>query len=513
MVQQAGTTVNDAAGNARRRSVTRIVAALCVVLAACSGGKNSAANQDASLAGNGGASSSSGGNSAADGGNGTGAIGGASASAGGRDSTASGGTAGASGSGATGGASAGGGDGGVAADSGTSVGSKRPFPDTTSTIAILTDQLPNLTAAQQRFVVAHYVGTEKQTLAQSEPLRALAPNFLVLHYHLSMWQSAPSTDFIIDGVSWGNDYPEVTTHESWFWHNTSNQRVASTADQKLLMNISEPDFQSYWASSLEAQVAAGDYDGVFFDSASPALLQAEVGDQDARLAGTGAKDSVIPELGNQSFISAWQEWMSALDTTLAAKGIPLIPNTSAFVTGWDDTDYSLTAGAFVEGFASTSFVTADWKASTNELLSLAAKHKILILQNYLGAATDVATRLFYLGNYLLVKGDKTYLEYFANGPLEWYPEWSLDFGAPTTTGATVDNLATDGVYRRDFAKGSVFVNPTDADVDVTLAAAMQLVTPSGGGAVDAQGDEPGTIATASVTSVNVAAHGAAILLE
>ena len=58
----------------------------------------------------------------------------------------------------------------------------------------------------------------------------------------------------------------------------------------------------------------------------------------------------------------------------------------------------------------------------------------MILQNYLGAPSDVATRMYYLGNYLLVKGHHTYLDYFAAGPLEWYPEWAIDLGAPTTRG-------------------------------------------------------------------------------
>ena len=78
----------------------------------------------------------------------------------------------------------------------------------------------------------------------------------------------------------------------------------------------------------------------------------------------------------------------------------------------------------------------------------------MILQNYLTDPTDVATRLYYLGNYLLVKGHHTYLDYFASGPLEWYPEWSLDIGAPTTAATTnVSDLLQGGVYRRDFAKG------------------------------------------------------------
>ncbi len=83
------------------------------------------------------------------------------------------------------------------------------------------------------------VGTQKLTLAESQPLRALAPNFLVLHYHLAIWQSAPSVTFIVDGMNWGNDYPTVTMNESWFWHNQAGTRVAAIDDGKLLMNVGD----------------------------------------------------------------------------------------------------------------------------------------------------------------------------------------------------------------------------------------------------------------------------------
>ena len=78
-----------------------------------------------------------------------------------------------------------------------------------------------------QFAASHYVGTQKQLVAVTQALRALNPNFLVLHYHLSMWQSAPATEFILPDAScmglpvcWANDYPTVTMHEDWFWHNT-----------------------------------------------------------------------------------------------------------------------------------------------------------------------------------------------------------------------------------------------------------------------------------------------------
>jgi hypothetical protein len=396
--------------------------------------------------------------------------------------------------------------------------SGRSFPDTYASIAILADQFPSMNAAQTQFAATHYVGTEKQLLPVTQALRAINPNFLVLHYHLSMWQSAPAVDFIVNGTTWGNDYPTVTMNETWFWHDadgsTMADRVASNADGKLLMNVSVPAFQAYWASSLEQQVQDGEYDAIFFDSASPALLQGECSSADPRLAGTAARDTSFAELGNTTWIDAWQTWIGALNATLAAKGIPLIPNTSAFTTTWDNTNYGLTAGIFSEGFAGTSFAESDWQASTNELLTLAAADKIMILQNYLSESSDVATRLYYLGNYLLVKGHHTYLDYFASGPLEWYPEWAIDLGAPTTPTPTLaSSLLTGGVYRRDFQKGSVLVNPSSSTVTVSLGGTYQDVVPSGGGTLDASGMASGSLTMMPVTSVAVAPTSAAIVLN
>ncbi len=411
--------------------------------------------------------------------------------------------------------------GGGSGDGGLVLPSGRSFPDTFASIAILTDQLPSgLPAAQRNFAATHYVGTEKQLLPDTQALRAINPGFLVLHYHLAMWQSA--VNFIINGTTWGNDLETVTTNESWFWHNASGGTSAARVtapDGKFLMNVTVAGFDAYWAQSLAEQVAEGEYDGIMFDSASPSLLQGWCGgtgaNQDPRLAGTAAATTPLAELGNVTWIAAWQTWISALDAALAAKGIPLIPNDGAFITGWDTTNYALTAGVFSEGFGDPTFAESDWESATDELLSLAAADRIMILQNYLSSADDVATRMYYLGNYLLVKGHHTYLDYFdSNGPLEWYPEWSLDLGAPTTPATTsVSDLLRGGVYRRDFANGSVLVNPSGSPVVVQLGGTYQQVVPSGGGQVDSAGDTPGTVATNAVTSLTVGATSAAVVLR
>lgn len=460
-------------------------------------------------AGKGGAAATGGVGSGGASGKGTSGAGGA----GGAGGAAVGGAGGSpkGGLGGAGGAAGKAGGGAAGAQGGGSSG--RPFPDTSDAIAILADQLPTgMSAGQQQFAATHFVGSQKLVLDVSKPLRAINPGFLVLHYHLGIWQSAPSVSFIVDGTTWGNDFPTVDANEAWFWHNPEGKRVASTADQKLLMNLADPAFRAYWAKSIAAQTKAGDYDGVFADSSSPPLLQGEVGGQDARLAGTGVKDSPIAEWGGKTYIQVWQDFMVSFDSALAAEGIPLIPNEGDFVTTWDPTNYALTAGVFSEGFASPSFSTADWKASTNQLLALSAS-KILILQNYLGSAADLAVRRFYLANYLLVRGARTYLDYFAKGPLEWYPEWGIDTGAAKKTATKVDELLTpEGAYRRDFAKATVLVNPTDLPITVALGSTMKRVEPQGGGAIDTTGATPGTLGGTATSSIVVPPHGAEILI-
>jgi hypothetical protein len=426
-------------------------------------------------------------------------------------------TIGGCGGGSGGAAPKGGAGGGAAGGSGGGQASRRPWPDSTARTRVLADQLPNgLTAGQRQFVTSHMVGTQKLTLAESQPLRALAPDFLVLHYHLAIWQSAPSVTFIVDGMTWSNDYPTVTTHEDWFWHNAAGMRVAATDDGKLLMNLGNQAFTDYWKQSFVAQAMASDADGVFADSASPDLLQWEAqSPAEPRLAGTGARDTAIPELGGRTYIVAWQDFITQMNTALADAGLALLPNTGSFTTSWDTTNYALTAGVFIEGFADKSWPVADWKRSTNQVLSLAAAHKIIIAQNYLasGGAGDVATRLYYLANYLLVRADRTYIDYFAAGPLEWYPEWGVDLGAPVTTGANVDALAVGGAYQREFAAGWAVVNPGDVSVTLTFPASARQVMPQGGGAINAAGDTPGTIGYAAATSLTLAAHSGAIVLK
>jgi hypothetical protein len=234
---------------------------------------------------------------------------------------------------------------------------------------------------------------------------------------------------------------------------------------------------------------------------------------DPRLSRTGVRTNTFPELGGKSWIAAWQDWIARLDRDLAAKGIPLIPNVAGLVTTWDNTDYALTAGVFSEGFGEPEFATSDWKAEVDQLLALVQRDKIVILQGYLSSPSDVAKRRYLMATYLLVKGSRTYVAYFAGSTLQWYPEWNLDLGPALKTASRTSDLSWNGIYRRDFAKGVALVNPTTMPVHVVLESPMKRVDPQGGGTVAADGTVTGQIATTTVTTFDIGAKQAELLLR
>ena len=391
------------------------------------------------------------------------------------------------------------------------------FPETTAKIAIIADQLPsNMTEAQVRFAATHYVGSQKLTLDITKRLRRYNPKFLVLHYHLGIWQQQPAHKFIIDGRHWGNDWPFVTQHEDWFWHNEKGERVRSKIDGKYLMNIMNRQFQKYWKTSIARQIIAGEYQGVFLDSASPALLQWEASWMDPRLAGTAAAKRRFKELGGLTWSEAYALFMADLTKFLEALGYATLPNIGALFTTWNNTDYYTTAsGAFMEGAFDTRNA-ADWKIALERTLRLIKRDKIVIFQSYLRSPDDYQKRLYFLACYLLIKGRYCFLNYFVGSTLSWYPEWEIALGRPSKV--IVSSLkeleVTDGLYRRKYEKGEVFVNISRKEKKLVFQKRVFQVVPYGGGPVNQKGVAGGKLDFKPVSETKLPPwHGLVVLYE
>ena len=111
------------------------------------------------------------------------------------------------------------------------------------------------------------------------------------------------------------------------------------------------------------------------------------------------------------------------------------------------------------------------------------------------------------------KGRRTYVFYFASSALEWYPEWNLDLGVARKDAATVNDLLWNGIYRRDFANAVVLVNPTTTPVRVDLGGTLARVDLQGGDTVSRLGAASGQIVLSRVTTVEIAAKDAVILMR
>ncbi|AEH45599.1 hypothetical protein Thein_1741 [Thermodesulfatator indicus DSM 15286] len=373
--------------------------------------------------------------------------------------------------------------------------SKFGFPETTNKIAIFADQLPSyMTEARARFAATHYVGSQKLTLGITKRLRKYNPKFVVLHYHLAIWQQQPKHQFIIDGKRWGNDWDFVNKHEDWFWHNEKGKRVRSKIDGKYLMNIMNPEFRKYWKKSIARQIIAGEYQGVFLDSASPALLPWETAWADPRLARKAACSRRFEELNGLTWCEAYEIFMADLTGFMEFLGFATLPNIGALFTTWDKTDYYTTAsGAFMEHAFQTRNAK-DWKMAMDRTLKLINRDKIVIFQSYLKRDADYKTRMYYLGCYLLIKGRYSYLNYFAKSIFSWYPEWDLKLGKPIEPVKSIKDLERGkNLYCRKYEKGEVCVNISRKDKVVNFKQPVFRVIPQGGGPVSKDGKIDGML--------------------
>jgi hypothetical protein len=69
------------------------------------------------------------------------------------------------------------------------------------------------------------------------------------------------------------------------------------------------------------------------------------------------------------------------------------------------------------------------------------------------------------------------------------------------------------VYVRHFAKGMVLVNPSSTSHAIDLGGTYYRANPSGGGIVPADGTSPGLFSYTAVTSINLGANQAAVMVN
>jgi len=184
-------------------------------------------------------------------------------------------------------------------------------------------------------------------------------------------------------------------------------------------------------------------------------------------------------------------------------------------TTWDPIDYALCNGGMLEatpirpdnsGNMTDMYYLYNWIQSMSRTMFLTQKDRVIFLQPYLNDVNNLDYRMFVIGEYLMVKGNYTYINLSTAGQMQasWYPEYEIDLGAPTQTQVIPDILFTAGktsidkallsykegnLFIRRFEKGIVILNPNNTPQQYTLPAdkSCQMAVASGGGTVPTTG--------------------------
>ncbi|MFM7071034.1 MAG: Calx-beta domain-containing protein, partial [Planctomycetota bacterium] len=341
-----------------------------------------------------------------------------------------------------------------------------------------------------RFAATRYVGSQKQSGAELARLRAVNPNYVLLHYRLATASGPP--EYIQANGDWGSDWASVTANESWFVHHLSTgARLHNNEWNWDLHDITQPAWRQYWLDSTIATLRSTNAQGVFADSFS-AGISGLLGEMkgDPRFDGTSARDGW----------GADPNWLRRLETLIdviqtGMRSTPeqflYIPNVGNQSTSWSNLNLSALDGLFLEGFAA-DMDAREYEDAMNRTLPL-TQSRVAIVQTNLIDGIAGRHRGFLVGTYFLLQGERTYLNILedrdVNG-MTWYPEYDINLGAPLGPVANAMQTydladgADDAVYRRDFTNGRVIVNGSNAIRDVALCGSFLRLVGVGGGALD-----------------------------
>jgi hypothetical protein len=332
-----------------------------------------------------------------------------------------------------------------------------------------------------------------------------------LGYRSTNDSCVPNGEYLhIINSDWVPEWPgDANVQNSWFYL-WQGQRVLNCPYGWYVVDLDDVSWRGYWMGEVLTQLANNDNDGLFADSFSvPNYL---------------GGDSYHPPLPGYDLIFE-SEWENRIEAFISfVKGrfgerYYFIPNVGDWITSRDHVDYTGADGVMIEGFGYNVWETygeTDWQLEMNRILTLVSRGKCVIAQSY--RTETPATRLFEVGSYLLIKGNRTYLNLDVDLEPEWWPEYQIPIGSPLSDPPSQINelfQAVNGVYSRSFTNGRVLLNTGDTTRVVQLEHIQYLAQPTGGGFVPENGVIPSewSINYQPVNQVTLNSGRAAILLN
>lgn len=366
------------------------------------------------------------------------------------------------------------------------------FPDTSLGIHVFDDQLPGtLSPALLDFVADRVDGAQKLPRSLVDELHERNSAFVVLQYRLGIglgYRTAadgcePSGEDIriLDGDEWIVEWP-AEPDPRWFAGAAPGDGRRYLCDWGwFLVDTDVPSWRRWFVREVSAQMERTGADGLFLDSVSPPNQ-------------LGTWDPPLPAV-DADFEAAWSRRIASwLSWVREETGEPVVANAGAWVTSRDTTDYLAASGVMIEGFALpwADVSPEDWALQMDRALSVVRDGGVLLAQAY-PDVDDVSARMFVVASYLLVKGDRTFVNLEVAEEPTWFPEYDLPIGpAVDPVPESIEALRDGDAYVRRYRDATVIVNPSGMDVAWVPGGDGRLVrlVPEGGGIVPETGQLP-----------------------
>ncbi len=268
---------------------------------------------------------------------------------------------------------------------------------------------------------------------------------------------------------------DVKSHEEWFMHSANGERIRNE-NGVFLMDMGNPQFRAYEIDFIVRNVAAGPYDGIYLDVIQPQWI-------------VGAKDfaPAIPPASVQAWPGNMLTFLQTLRSRLpAGKKIWWNSLMREKALGdrwasWENQALTVAEGVQADGFCRNrrkGLAEEDFAYQLRRYASVGAQGKMMLMksavkekQGPLEAGELDKTEVLCFATYMLIADGKNIMYYPAHelnrGKVQGVGIYEANLGQPV--GAYTQSGA---LYRRDFARGLVLVNPTGAPASVSLGTAM-----------------------------------------
>ena len=335
------------------------------------------------------------------------------------------------------------------------------------------DELPRLHACftemgaePQRYDMAVWEAWNKPLLPVA---RAAVPHLKAVMYRQLFFVTSKDVG---DGATAATYDSVVKQHPDWLLRHTNGDLVnIPDYPQYWAVDPANTQWQSYWIAKTLSDVIGGGWDGVFIDDVLTTVAAHQL----------SGRPPLAGYPNDASLQAAVQQFLARIYPVFQRQGKLVILNVSdsdrypGLLEQW----LQVSDGYMEEHFAGDGWTWGDEVATRQlEAMRLAAQRGKWMLCMTYGAWSDRGKMDQSMAAYLVGAHPKITWAYRppGDGPVEGlgYPEWVRELGKPISEPEQVN-----GLWRREFAAGSVVVNPTPQPLTDQADGRHEVIEPRG----------------------------------